>query len=93
MSFIWHNHKLACNDFLSQLKTRLHSQIGVQSVQLTLSNFLDIFVFENFLRIVGLLQSLVKTSVMPKCMNGWQNCHSRICVGAIANRLPMGPGM
>ena len=28
--------------------------------------------------------SLVKTSVMPKCMNGWQNCHSRICVGAMA---------
>ena len=37
--------------------------------------------------------SLVKTSVMPKCMNGWQNCHSRICVGAIANSRPKGPGM
>ena len=28
-----------------------------------------------------------------KCMNGWQNCHSRKCAGAIANRMPMGPGM
>ena len=27
------------------------------------------------------------------CMNGWQNFHSRICVGVIANRLPMGPIM
>ena len=30
---------------------------------------------------------------MAKCMIGWQNCHSMKCVGAIANRLPLGPGM
>ena len=30
---------------------------------------------------------------LPKCMNGGQNCLSRICVRAIANRLAMGPGM
>ena len=36
---------------------------------------------------------LNKTSVMLKCTNGWQNSHSRKCVGAIANRMPMGTEM